>query len=399
MKFLVNWQTAIKAIRNNRKRSLLTMFGIVIGIASVITIMALGRGFEKDTIKSLTDSDSEEIKVQVNFTPDDTSLYNGTIDLIQKPDIDMVQQVDGVKSADYISDNMDSIYKEIPVKQKKENKQIDLVARSNETPEVGRDLTDYDNDSHQKIALVDSTTAKDLYDKKESALGRGVDIEGHLFTIVGVFEGSELESMFSMPESNVKIPKKSYYTYFDKEVFTNSVEVMIADGYTPSVVTSDVIKKLTKSGTMTSMGEYTTTDTAMLTDGIGKIMSTLTYFISAIAGISLFIAGVGVMNMMYISVSERTKEIGIRRALGATENSIRMQFLMEGVTLTLLGGFVGYIIGIGVAYLIGKLLGISVSIDLFTVSLAIGVSTAIGIVFSVMPAGTAAKKDLIDILR
>ncbi|MFG5498757.1 ABC transporter permease, partial [Enterococcus faecalis] len=109
--------------------------------------------------------------------------------------------------------------------------------------------------------------------------------------------------------------------------------------------------------------------------------------------------GVGVMNMMYISVSERTKEIGIRRALGATRNSIRLQFLLEGLILTISGGIIGYSLGMIFAYGIGSLIKIHVSVDLFTILLAVGVSLFIGLVFSVMPASEAAKKDLIDILR
>ena len=134
-------------------------------------------------------------------------------------------------------------------------------------------------------------------------------------------------------------------------------------------------------------------------ESIGKVIDGLTYFISAIAGISLFIAGVGVMNMMYISVSERTKEIGIRRSLGATENSIQIQFLLEGLIITTIGGIVGYLFGIGLAYLIAKLLPFGIYIDLSVILLAVGVSMFIGIIFSVMPAKAAAKKDVVEILR
>jgi putative ABC transport system permease protein len=168
---------------------------------------------------------------------------------------------------------------------------------------------------------------------------------------------------------------------------------------TASKVTTAAIDEMKASGSVKDLGNYEVYDTAALTDGIGQVLSTITYFISAVAGISLFIAGVGVMNMMYISVSERTKEIGIRRALGATRNAIRLQFLLEGITLTLIGGIIGYIVGMILAYVIGNAVSIPVSVDLFTVLLAVGVSSGIGLIFSVMPASEAAKKDLIDILR
>ncbi|WP_154648815.1 ABC transporter permease, partial [Enterococcus faecium] len=195
----------------------------------------------------------------------------------------------------------------------------------------------------------------------------------------------------------LKLCNRTYY--FKSEKDTSSLTLTLEEGVEPDKVTSKVINQLKEKGSLKHLGEYEVLDTAMLTKGIGQILSTITYFITAVAGISLFIAGVGVMNMMYISVSERTKEIGIRRALGATRKSIMLQFLLEGLILTLSGGLIGYLLGMALAYSVGSLIKVNVSLDLFTILLAVGVSSVIGLVFSVMPASEAAKKDLIDILR
>ncbi|MBP1041828.1 ABC transporter permease [Vagococcus sp. BWB3-3] len=399
MNFYVTWRTSLKAILKNRKRSILTMIGIVIGIASVITIMSLGRGFEKETIKSLTANEGEEVTVQVDFVPDDNNLYQSNVSLFQEADMQRLKTVGGVKDVRYPKGDDSSAYKELLIRGKKENKQLRLVKSSNKKPTVGRDLELGDNQTHNKVVLVDSNTAEQLYNTEENALGRGLELDGQLFTIVGVFPAVELVSMFSMPESNIYVPKASYQDYFTKDEVTSSIEVILEEGATPNKVTTTVINTLEESGTMRDSGEYQVFDMAFLTDGIGTVLSTLTYFISAIAGISLFIAGVGVMNMMYISVSERTQEIGIRRAMGATEKSIQLQFLLEGVTLTMIGGIFGYILGFILATIIGSLMDIPIAVDFFTIALALGVSTAIGLIFSVMPASAAAKKDLIDILR
>nr|WP_257613394.1 FtsX-like permease family protein [Carnobacterium maltaromaticum] len=202
-----------------------------------------------------------------------------------------------------------------------------------------------------------------------------------------------------MPEKNIQIPKNSYLHYFNIENDSSSLTITLDEGVQPDKVTTEVISNLNEKGTMRDLGDYQVLDTAILTKGIGSILSTITYFITSVAGISLFIAGVGVMNMMYISVSERTKEIGIRRALGATRRSIMIQFLLEGLTLTVSGGIIGYLIGMLFAYALGILIKVNVSVDLFTILLAVGVSSVIGLLFSVMPASEAAKKDLIDILR
>ena len=399
MKLYVNWRTATKAILKNRKRSLLTIFGIVIGIASVITILSIGRGFEKETLKNLTNGESDEVNIQVNYAPGNDSLSYSSLDYFTDVDIATVKQVEGVKSANYPEPDYSNIYKDIYIKGEKQNKQVSLISDSGKEPIVGRQLTSYENETLDKVAMIDSVTAKEMYGSTENALDRGIEIDGHLFKIIGIYQGSESESMFSMPESNIQIPQKTYLHYFNDTAEKYSLTVTLEKGATPSSVTTDVIEQLEEKGAMKAFGEYQVFDTALLTDGISKILRTITVFISAVAGISLFIAGVGVMNMMYISVSERTKEIGIRRALGATQNSIRMQFLLEGVTLTLFGGIVGYIVGISFAYIIGSIIDIPISIEFSTVFLAISVSTGIGLIFSVMPASAAAKKDLIETLR
>lgn len=399
MNVYVNFRSAWQAIKNNRKRSILTMIGIIIGISSVITILAIGRGFEKDTIKNLTKSDSKNVEIQLNFTPNDTSLYDTNTDFFQDADLSIIGNVEGVKKVDYSKIDEEQIYKDLIIKGKKTNKQIKLMGSEGEKVSIGRNLTSQDSELSNKVAAIDSVTAKELFDTSEQALGKGIEIEKELFRIVGVFPGEEQDNLFSLSNINIEIPKATYHYYFKSEKDTSSLTLTLEEGVEPDKVTSKVINQLKEKGSLKHLGEYEVLDTAMLTKGIGQILSTITYFITAVAGISLFIAGVGVMNMMYISVSERTKEIGIRRALGATRKSIMLQFLLEGLILTLSGGLIGYLLGMALAYSVGSLIKVNVSLDLFTILLAVGVSSVIGLVFSVMPASEAAKKDLIDILR
>ncbi|MDB7359568.1 ABC transporter permease [Enterococcus faecium] len=399
MNVYVNFRSAWQAIKNNRKRSILTMIGIIIGISSVITILAIGRGFEKDTIKNLTKSDSKNVEIQLNFTPNDTSLYDTNTDFFQDADLSIIGNVEGVKKVNYSKIDEEQIYKDLIIKGKKTNKQIKLIGSEGEKVSIGRNLTSQDSELSNKVAAIDSVTAKELFDTSEQALGKGIEIEQELFRIVGVFPGEEQDNLFSLSNINIEIPKATYHYYFKSEKDTSSLTLTLEEGVEPDKVTSKVINQLKEKGSLKHLGEYEVLDTAMLTKGIGQILSTITYFITAVAGISLFIAGVGVMNMMYISVSERTKEIGIRRALGATRKSIMLQFLLEGLILTLSGGLIGYLLGMALAYSVGSLIKVNVSLDLFTILLAVGVSSVIGLVFSVMPASEAAKKDLIDILR
>ncbi|EEU67914.1 TPA: ABC transporter permease [Enterococcus faecalis] len=399
MNLYVNMRSAWKAIKNNRKRSVLTMVGIIIGISSVITILAIGRGFEKDTIKNLTKSDSKDVEIQLNFTPSDTSLYDTNTKFFQDIDLSTIRNVEGVKKADYSKIDEEQIYKDLFIRGNKKNKQIKLIDSEGKKVSIGRNLTGQDSGLLNKVATIDSFTAKELFNTLERALGKGIEIEQELFKVVGVFPGEEQDNLFSLSNTNIEIPEDTYHYYFKSDKNTSSLTLVLKEGVKPDKVTSKVIKQLKDKGSLRHLGEYEVIDTAMLTKGISQILSTITYFITAVAGISLFIAGVGVMNMMYISVSERTKEIGIRRALGATRKSIMLQFLLEGLILTISGGIIGYLLGMIFAYGIGSLIEVHVSVDLFTIILAVGVASVIGLVFSVMPASEAAEKDIIDILR
>lgn len=408
MNFYVNFRSAFKAINNNRKRSILTMIGIIIGVSSVIAILAIGRSYERQTIESLTKSDNGKIQAQILFNPNDDSFYETNRPAFQSSDLELVRQVSGVESAEFEKQESNSISFSALVQNKNQSIEAKLVKQTNSELLVGRNLSKADNLNRSRVAIINEEFAKDLYGTPENALNRGVLISGQNYAIVGVYSGTEMSdeeaqmaSMFGeMSSYQVQIPKKAYEYYLIKgDDASYSILVTMKKGTRPDEVTNKVLDKLKKSGSMRQQGSYRSFDTAILSKGIGKVLSTITYFITAVAGISLFIAGVGVMNMMYISVSERTKEIGIRRALGATQRSIMIQFLIEGVLLTFTGGVIGYFIGMILAYGIGSLMKIHVTVDLFTIVVAVGVSTLIGLIFSVMPAREAAKKDLIDILR
>ena len=384
------------------------MIGIIIGVSAVIAILAIGRSYERQTIESLTKSDNGKIQAQILFNPNDDSFYETNRPAFQSSDLELVRQVSGVESAEFEKQESNSISFSALVQNKNQSIEAKLVQQTKSDILVGRNLSKADNLNRSRVAIINEEFAKDLYGTPENALNRGVLISGQNYAIVGVYGGTEMSdeeaqmaSMFGeMSSYQVQIPKKAYEYYLIKgDDASYSILVTMKKGTRPDEVTNKVLDKLKKSGSMRQQGSYRSFDTAILSKGIGKVLSTITYFITAVAGISLFIAGVGVMNMMYISVSERTKEIGIRRALGATQRSIMIQFLIEGVLLTFTGGVIGYFIGMILAYGIGSLMKIHVTVDLFTIVVAVGVSTLIGLIFSVMPAREAAKKDLIDILR
>jgi putative ABC transport system permease protein len=147
----------------------------------VIAIMAIGRGFEKDTIKNFTNNETDEVEVNIQFIPDSESLYQSNAVFFQDMDLNILKSLDGVKKVSYPDNDNNSVYKDILVKEKIEKKQIDLVDETNRDIIIGRNLMKVDNETHNKVAILDSVTAKDMYESPENSLEKGVEVDGQLF--------------------------------------------------------------------------------------------------------------------------------------------------------------------------------------------------------------------------
>lgn len=391
-------KNAYLSLRQNTRRSLLTMTGIIIGISSVITILSLGRGFEAYTVKNLTDSNDKNVRVDISFEPTNISQFqNNKMHFFSDEDLNFVRQVEGVEKVEYDKQDQSISNIDIFVRNKKTTKSLGFSKLEKDPIILGRKITHLDEDTHQKVVLITEDTAKDINQDIKKVLGSGLDLKGKLYQIIGIYEGGKSEVFDMTPD--IKVPKGTYQYYENAQDNPSQIKITVADNFKPSNISQKVIKKLENIGSSRNFGQYTTFDMTVLTDGIGKVLKILTYFVSSIAGISLFIAGVGVMNMMYTSVSERTKEIGVRRSVGARRVDIRTQFLAEGLMLTVSGGLIGYILGYLVALAISLVLPFKVFPDFLTIILTITITVVIGLLFSITPANMAARKDLVEILR
>ena len=220
-------------------------------------------------------------------------------------------------------------------------------------------------------------------------------IDGQGFEVVGIVNDM-------MNPKAVSMPSQTFNQYMGNlQQDFPSLQLTIADNANKKEVANKVADKLNKKGSGMGDGSYSYNDTEEMMKGINKVFDGITYFVAAVAGISLFIAGIGVMNVMYISVTERTEEIAIRRAFGAKSRDIELQFLVESVVLCVLGGLIGLILGILIASLVDAVTPdyIKSVVSVSSVVIAVGVSMLIGIVFGWIPARAAAKKELIDIIK
>lgn len=398
MRKYVIFRTALAAIKRNKKRSFLTMLGIIIGISAVIAIMSLGKGFQKEMIESLTEGDNGSVTVNIAFQPNDTVNGIGNQKAFTEEDLRRLERIEGVREAKISKDETTLSYIQLMVRNKEQTEVIEYAAKTKKEIKWGHGFDKKDGQMKKKSAVISSRLARELYRTEKAALKKAVNLNGEYFTIVGIFEDNSIMNAFST-DASIQVPKSTYRYYFPESKSTNMIDLIMEDGAEVTQVSQKAIDYLEEEGSMRQAGKYESYDMSSMIDQISQALNSITWFISAVAGISLFIAGIGIMNMMYISVSERNREIGIRRALGATRQAIMLQFLMEGMTITIAGGIIGYILGMIFAAALSVILPFKASVDLTTVLLALGISGFIGLVFSVMPASQASKKDLTEVMN
>ncbi|MBO3064767.1 MULTISPECIES: ABC transporter permease [Staphylococcus] len=381
---------SFKSILKNKRRNIFTMIGIIIGIAAVITIMSLGNGFKKTAADEFSDSGAGKNSALISFmTSSGESAKNNPF---SQQDIGIVKQIDGVSDAK-IKETEDQGYS---AKMTNPQKKGDIsILKKDEVmhPEEGKGFNSEDNELRKKVVTVDDKIAKDVFNK--DAIGKTLYIDGQGFEVVGIVNDM-------MNPKAVSMPSQTFNQYMGNlQQDFPSLQLTIADNANKKEVANKVADKLNKNGSGMSDGSYSYNDTEEMMKGINKVFDGITYFVAAVAGISLFIAGIGVMNVMYISVTERTEEIAIRRAFGAKSRDIELQFLVESVVLCVLGGLIGLILGILIASLVDAVTPdyIKSVVSISSVVIAVGVSMLIGIVFGWIPARAAAKKELIDIIK
>lgn len=400
-------KSSFDTLRMNGRRTFLTMIGIIIGIAAVITIMSLGNGFRQQTIDNLTKDEKGRMSQRFSFNPENQNIDWAQITPFSKDNLSAIEEMPGVDEVKLDSEtSVQTQYSQIKVREENLDFEFEILEESDYPLIAGRNLTQADSDYRSPYMMLNEDVATQLYGSAEKAVGRSATLDGHEFTIVGIFIKTLSEEEQKLQEEGYifstisgVMPRGTFDRYYYAQNFDFGIQVYFEDGADMSTINKKIKSYLDEAGAEISNGSYTYFDSSEMMAEVGKTLSMVTLFISAVAGISLFIAGVGVMNMMYISVSERTKEIGIRRSLGATKDSIQWQFLLEGIAITTFGGIIGYLSGIGIALLVSRFIPFNALFDVTTALVSVSISVLIGIVFSVFPARAASRKNVVEILR
>lgn len=401
MKFNVLLNTAFKDIIKNKKRSLLTMLGIIIGIAAVITIIAIGRGFQDYVVDSLMGGEGKELSVAFYFQPENpTNSVGSNTSVFTEKNIRDISQITDVVKVESDPEQFQNDLLNVSI-QKNDGKMESAFAKPVEETESkivkGRAVTKLDGDTNQKVAVISQKLADEMFEN-EDPINKTVLVKNDYYVIVGIKENNAATNLFVMG-NDVDLPKETLKSRQPKNNNSISmINVILKNGTKVQDKAKEIQEYLGKNGPMKDAGSYNFVDIAQQIEGISNVLGSVTIFISLIAAISLLIAGIGMMNMMYISVAERIKEIGIRRAIGAKKKEILYQFMLEGIIVTVIGGIIGYIIGMIAAFIASKFLPFPIKLELMPVLISLGISLGIGIVFTYSPANTAANKNVIDII-
>ncbi|EAE3789514.1 FtsX-like permease family protein [Listeria monocytogenes] len=400
MNVLQSMKMAWKQLKASKLRSFLTMLGIIIGVASVILLVSLGNGMTQEVDDQMGDLGSNLITV-VNSSVNPNDKY--TYDEVMK-----YQNIDGVKSVSpELSGQVNATfdYKSSSNKVIGTNDQY-KAARSLEMKE-GRFLLPIDTEYGQKVAVIGSTVASDLFGFGDP-IGETIRLNGMPYKVVGVLK-EKGASMMGSSDDQIFIPISSAQRLLkDTNVRTIYVETKSAEDvdFVVNTLESRLAikfgdeKEQEKNASSAQMGpSYQVINQQEILNAFNTISTTLTTALGAIAAISLVVGGIGIMNIMLVSVSERTREIGIRKALGAKKRAILLQFLIESIVISVCGGVIGIIIGVSGALIFGSVAGISSGITAGTIIFSFVFSLCIGVIFGIAPANKASKLRPIDALR
>ena len=388
-----SFKMALKAIAGNKMRSFLTMLGVVIGVMAVVVLVAIGQGANSSVVESIEGMGTNLISANILARRTNPVDMDGLNELALNPFIEYVAPISNVNGT-----------------VKAGNATYDDAALMGTTPGYehirgwelaqGRFLTQPDIDNRSLVAVIGSEAASEMYGTTR-AVGETFSLSGYTITVVGVLQANG-NSASGSNDNQVIIP----FTLAQRLSSSTSISSFYVSAASSDMVemaqtaVERYLEKAFQNYTANSWGtQYTVYNQTEMLDTLSETTQTLTLMLGGIAAISLLVGGIGIMNIMLVSVSERTREIGIRKAIGAARGNILMQFLIESLVVSLMGGVLGLLLSMAAVNFLAPVLEMTLTIPVQVAWLAIGFSVFIGVLFGMYPANKASRLKPIDALH
>ncbi|HXF95214.1 MAG TPA: ABC transporter permease [Gemmatimonadales bacterium] len=395
-------QVALTAIRANKLRSFLTMLGIIIGVGAVITMVALGTGAQK----------AVQARIQA-LGPDLLSIYagqsfRGGIAFEQRVSLTMDDAEALARDARYLSDVVPELTRNLQVKRGNQNINVSIVGTTpnyvrvrNYTITAGRMFTQGDDEARRLYAVLGSAIPEMFGANPLAMIGQEIQIRGIPFEIIGVLSEKGSQGSFFNPDEQILVPLQTarYRLLGTDRLRTITVKAAGLDRMNLAMIEIERVLRREHKIRPGMDNDFQIRRQADVLATFEQTTQTFTFLLAGIAAVSLVVGGIGIMNIMLVSVTERTREIGVRKALGATRRNVLLQFLIEALVLCLVGGLIGVLFGSAGAVALSKIAHWNTAISPFSILLAFLFSAAVGLFFGIWPAKRAAELDPIVALR
>ena len=405
-----SFQTALAGLQTNKSRSALTILGIVIGITAIILVMSVGQGAEDLILNQIRGLGSQTVIIEPGREPTGPSSFDELFtDSLKQKDVDALLNPSNVQG---LQDLTPAVMQVVPVTFENETIRTNVICASDLIakildifPREGAFFTDDDIRQKASVAVIGSEVKNKLFGPSD-ALGEKIKVKGRTFRIVGILPPKGQVALFNADDM-VVVPYTTAQQYLAGINHFNAIMIRAeSEDIVPRVVRDiELTLRETHGIDDPDKDDFHVTTQADAAERVQTVTGILSVLLVSVAAISLVVGGIGIMNIMLVSVSERTREIGLRKALGATENDIMTQFLLEAVMLTALGGIVGIILGAAFSFLASLILsrvlalGWAFTFPVFAAILGLGVAGLVGLVFGLYPARQASLKSPMEALR
>jgi putative ABC transport system permease protein len=391
---------AFRSLLSNKLRSGLTILGIIIGITAIIAMLSIGEGAKRQLAQSIENLGSNQLNVLPGFIQPGRGIVSagrGTAQSLKMRDVDVIKKIEGVKA---VSPEISRRFQVVSSSGKNTNVLVIGV-----TPEyllvrnskVEKGYFFKENDLN-RVAVLGPTVVEDLFGE-EDPIGKTIRINKVNFKVIGVLEPKGSVGFINADEV-VLIPLLVMQKILVGSEYLSLIAVQAESSELVDKVKDDITNALLKEHKVSPENQdFSVIAAQQFLNTFNSLINTMTIFLASIATISLIVGGIGIMNMMLTSVTERTKEIGLRKAIGAKKKEILMQFLIESVILTLIGGIFGIILGSLISIGVSKFANITSEVSLYSIFLSLTFSSLVGIIFGYWPAKRAAELDPIVALR